>query len=99
MRIVAFLKKPRGRGSLRFWYGFIFDTDIQSYVEDFLIFIHLSSYDYFLESDKNLTRPTESDNVHPDNWFYEGRLSGRHLCMLTEVKVKNLKSGLKFEVK
>jgi len=43
-RIVAILKKK----TLKANWGFIFDTDIQMYVESFMLKIHVGSNDYTL---------------------------------------------------
>lgn len=62
--ILAILQKPTGRGQLRCWHGFLFDTGIQSEVEQFMLEVH--QRDYFLADPAKL----ETNDV--GNYVYKG---------------------------
>jgi hypothetical protein len=65
--ILALLNKPRGRGKLRAWDGFEFDTEIQGYVEDFMIWTH-HSRNYFLLDPSTLAQTSVGNYIYKNLW-------------------------------
>ena len=59
--ILALHKSPMGGGSLRYWVGFLFDTDIQSEVEEFMCSVHQN--DYFLVEPSTLGKTAAGNFV------------------------------------
>ena len=93
-RILAFLPKPKGKGSNRAWYAYRFDTDIQHDVEEFMSLSHYGCQDYFLANETDLVK------MPPYLIAYDGRLSGKFPVVITDVKVKKLKGfHLRFEIR
>jgi hypothetical protein len=78
---LAFLPKPRGKGSNRAWYAYRFDTEVQSFVEQFMTLSHYGCSEYFLAFDSDLVK------MPPYQVAYDGRLSGKFPVVITEVKV------------
>ena len=62
--ILAILQKRTGRGQLRCWSAFLFDTVVQAEVEEFMAFAHHSHY-FLADPDK-----LEKNDV--GNWLYDG---------------------------
>jgi len=90
-RIYAILAKPDGRGRLRCWLAFAFNTAIQDYVERFLSSIHLHNGDYFMVMESQLEVGKEYPYLHYLTSSRHGRFSlwhGRFWLMTTEVRVQ-----------
>jgi hypothetical protein len=65
--ILALSPKMRGRGPSRHYFGFIFDTEIQSAVELFMERVHWK--DYFLAEPAWLKQVPEMGNyIYDDHW-------------------------------
>jgi hypothetical protein len=74
--ILAVINKPTGRGHLRCWEAFLFDTIVQSEVEQFMLEVHHSGH-YFL------TDPDELEKNEVGNLMY-----GKFWISVTPVHVK-----------
>ena len=68
--ILALLNKPDGRGTNRCWRGFLFDTIIQSEVEQFMLDVHHSGH-YFLCDPDELDRNEVGNMVYRGIWVME----------------------------
>ena len=71
--ILALLNKPDGRGSHRCWRGFLFDTTIQSEVEQFMLEVHHSG-GYFLCDPDDLDKNGVGNYVFGDFWVMETKV-------------------------
>jgi hypothetical protein len=67
--ILALLRKPSGRGYLRCWTGFLFDTIVQSEVEQFMLEVH--QRDYFLTDPDELKRNDVGNLLYNGLWVME----------------------------
>jgi len=67
--ILAILNKPTGRGSLRCWHGFLFDTIVQSEVEQFMLDVH--QRDFFLSDPDDLETNGVGNRMYKGLWIME----------------------------
>ncbi len=70
--ILALLQKPHGRGGNRCWKGFLFDTIIQSEVEQFMLDTFHS--DYFLTDPDELKRNDVGNMLFQGLWIMETKI-------------------------
>lgn len=70
--ILAILNKPSGRGSLRCWHGFLFDTIIQSEVEQFMLDSHHRNY--FLVDPDDLPTNEVGNYIYKGLWILETKV-------------------------
>jgi hypothetical protein len=68
--ILAVLNKPTGRGGLRCWRAFLFDTNIQSYVEQFMQDVFQGG-NYFLMAPDELERNEVGNMMLNGIWIAE----------------------------
>ena len=85
--ILAVLNKPNGRGHLRCWRAFLFDTDIQSEVEQFMMCIHRE--DYFLTDPDGLSKDEIGQHSLDGLWVMETivciKTKGKHTTFTIKV--------------
>jgi len=67
--ILTILNKPTGRGQLRCYSGFLFDTIVQSEVEQFMLDVH--QRDYFLVDPDTLEKNGVGNYVYRGLWIME----------------------------
>ena len=67
--ILAILQKPAGRGHSRCWSAFLFDTIVQSEVEQFMLDVH--QRDYFLTDPDDLKTNNVGNRVYKGLWIME----------------------------
>lgn len=67
--IIALLKNPSGHSGLRCWIGFLFDTIIQSEVEQFMLEVH--QRDYFLIDPDGLEKNDVGNYVYRGLWIMD----------------------------
>ena len=73
-------RMPKGRNPNKYWPAFSFNTQIQSYVEDFMLSIHCS--DYWLHSESSLKEVYDPfkrflyvDKNGEEIWVYDTQVS------------------------
>jgi hypothetical protein len=85
-RILAVLQHLSGIGSSRHWNALLFDTDVQSHVEQFMLSIRQPGY--FLLDPDELTKDREGNMMF-----------GGFRIMATPVYVKHDRKGIRFAVR
>lgn len=89
--ILALLNKPDGRGSNKCWQGFLFDTDVQSEVEQFMIEVFHSEH-YFLTDPNKLEKNSVGNYIFNDVWVMAIPVHVKESCF--ELKILLAKTNV-----